>query len=110
MTNRVLKAGSEVGLHVGQRNVIVRALGTRETRDYSRKVELKDIGEDGVLGGVAVIAEKSLGLQISLDIGDLLIGTASKAQVVKGLVVDGEVADRSTHLRRHVGNSGPKER
>lgn len=107
VANGVGEARGKVGLHVGQGDVVVRALGTRQARDDGRQVELEHVGEDGVLRGVGVIAEEALGLEVRLDVGDLLVRTTGETQVVEGLVVDGEVADRGAHLRGHVGDGGP---
>ncbi len=53
--NRILERRGEIFLHVCQSHVIMRALGTGHTRNYSREIQLKDIGEDRVLAGVIIV-------------------------------------------------------
>ncbi len=90
-------------LGVGQLDAVLRALRAGDGRDDRRQVQLQRLGVDGLAGRVV---PEALLLGVGLDERDLLLGPAGQAQVVDGLAVDREDADRGAELRRHVADRG----
>ncbi len=90
-------------LGLGQRDPVLRALGTGERGDDGRHVELELLGEARL--GVRVVPEALL-LGVGLDQRELLLGAAGELEVLGGLVVDREDRDGRAELRAHVADRG----
>jgi len=105
--NLVSHAGVEVGLHVGEVNAIVGALGSSEGSLNTAEVEVHDFsGVGGVLLGAVVLDEHILLSQVLLDELDVALVSAGEAEVVNSVAIDGEVSHGGTVLGSHVGNGG----
>ena len=91
-------------LGIGQGDAVLRALRAGDRRDDVAQVEAEGVGEDRVRRVVG--AEHALGLGVGLDQFHAARIAAGGAQVVEGLVVDGEEAAGGAVFRRHVGDGG----
>jgi hypothetical protein len=86
---------------VGQRDLVLRALGPGERGNHAAEVELERIGEHRVR--VRRIGPQALLPGIGFDQRDLLFAAAGQGQVFERLAVDPEEAAGRAVLGRHVG-------
>ena len=93
----------ERGPHAGQRDAVLRSLGSGDRGHDGRQVQLEHLAEHGL--GVAVAAEQPLLLRVALDEVDAVLASR-ETQVLQRHVVDGEERRRRPVLGAHVGKGG----
>ena len=96
-----LEVGVEQLVDLGQRDAVLRTLGTGEARYDLRQVELERLGEDGLgLGG----EPHALFFGIGFDQRDGFFVAAGEAHVFERFVVDAEEAAGCAVFGGHVGD------
>ena len=105
--NLVVQALLELGGEVGESDTILRPLGSSQRGDNGAKVQGQVRRILGGLGRVLKGAEKLLGLEVLLDVSDLLLRAAGLDEVLDGGLIDGEETHGGSVLGRHVGKGGP---
>ena len=102
----VVQALLELGGESGESDTILGPLGSSQRGDNRAKVQGQVRGVLGGLGGSLEGAEELLGLQVLLNVGDLLLRAASLDEVLDGGLIDGEETHGGSVLGGHVGESG----
>src|ERR1019366_5583551 len=94
----------EAGGCLGEQDAVLRALGAGYGGVYRGEVEREGGGVHGFGGAGGV--EEALLAEVGLDEGDVGFGAAGEAEVLEGLVIDGEDAAGGAVLGSHVGDGG----
>ena len=94
---------AEAGLGVGERDAVLRTLGTGDRRHDGGEVELEVLGVARL--GLGVVPQ-ALRLGVGLDERDLLGAAAGQLHVGGGLLVDREDRDGGAVLGAHVADRG----
>ena len=91
----------------GQFDAVLRALRPGDGGDDRSEVEFEVLGVGRLhIAGCGGVSPQLVRLGIRLDQGDLLLGTAGQAQVVKRDVVDREDAAGRAEFRPHIADGG----
>ena len=94
----------KAGRRLGEQDSVLWTLGAGHRGFYRGEIKRERGGVLGLRGVCGV--EEALLAHIGLDQRDVLVGAAGEAEVLKGLVVDGEDAAGGAVLGCHVGDGG----
>ena len=90
-------------IDLGQRDLVLRALGAGKAGHDLAHFEFQRLGEDRLVIG---FEPKALFLAVGFDQRDLIVRSTGQAQVFDGFLVDAEQAAGGAVFRRHVGDRG----
>ena len=99
---RRLQQLEELPLQVRELDAILRPLGSADARADGPQIQLQELRV--VAFAFLRDAEETLLLVVRPQLADLARGASRREQVLAGQLVDGEVADGSAVLGRHVGD------